>query len=317
MKIGLIDLDGKLPNLALMKISSYYKSQGHTVALNDFSADELYCSVIFGRNRSKAEQLRDQYPHMVIGGTGWDLSVKLPVEIHDCPPDYDLYTTEFIYQRISRGIGKKENKVKKAETVVNAGIGFSSRGCVRKCGFCIVPKSEGMFRQENELKELLNPKSNVLILLDNNLTADPYVLDKLLEIKERRLVVDITQGIDVRLLTPEIAQAFGSVKHLRSIHYAWDLKSFEKSVTEGIGILSKFIKPYRQMCFMLTGYDTTFEEDVYRFRKLIELGIAPYVMVFNEIYDLRLKHFERWVNGRYYKVCEFSDYEPWAKVQYA
>jgi len=316
MKIGLIDLDGKLPNLALMKLSSYYKSQGHTVALNDFSADKLYCSVVFGRNRSKAEQLSAQYQNMVIGGTGWDLSIKLAPEIHNCAPDYDLYSTEFIYDRIKRGIGKKENKIKKAERVVNAGIGFSSRGCVRKCGFCIVPKSEGTFSQENEIKDLLNPKSNVLILLDNNLTADPNVLDKLREIKERGLVVDVTQGIDVRLLTPEIAKAFSQVKHLRSIHYAWDLMNFEKSVIEGIGILSGFIRPYRQMCFMLTGYDTSFEEDVYRFRKLRSLGIAPYVMVYNEIQDLRLKHFERWVNGRYHKVCEFADYEPWAKVQY-
>ena len=317
MRIGLIDLDGKLPNLALMKLSSYHKSLGHEVALNDFTADKLYCSVIFGRSRNKAEKLKVQYPHMILGGTGWDVSVSLPPEIHACQPDYSLYSTEFIYQRISRGIGKKENKVKKAEILVNAGIGFSSRGCVRKCGFCIVPKSEGMFRQENKINDLLNPKSNVLILLDNNLTADPYVLDKLQEIKERGLVIDITQGIDVRLLAPEIAQAFSQVKHLRSIHYAWDLMNFEKSVTEGIRTLSEFIKPYRQMCFMLTGYNTIFEEDVYRFRKLLELGIAPYVMVFNEIYDLRLKHFERWVNGRYHKVCKFEDYEPWAKAQYA
>lgn len=246
MKIGLIDLDGKLPNLALMKLSSYYKAQGYTVALNDFDADKLYCSVIFGRNRSKAEQLRDQYPKMIIGGTGWDLKIKLPSRIHNCSPDYDLYSTEFIYDRIRRGIGRKETKIKKAETVVNSGIGFSSRGCVRKCGFCIVPRSEGKFRQENEIKDLLNPNSNVLILLDNNLTADPYVLEKLQEIKERKLIVDITQGIDVRLLTPEIAQAFSQVKHLRSVHYAWDLMSFEKPVIEGISILSEFIKPYRQ-----------------------------------------------------------------------
>lgn len=131
MRIGLIDLDGKLPNLALMKISTYYKAQGHEVRLNDFKADKLYCSVIFARSREKVEALKQQYPHMEIGGTGWDLTTKLPPEIHNCKPDYDIYTPEFIYERIKGGIGKKENKLKKAEVIVNSGIGFSSRGCIR------------------------------------------------------------------------------------------------------------------------------------------------------------------------------------------
>jgi len=238
MKVGLIDLDGKLPNLALMKISTYHKSLGHEIVLNDLSADVLYCSVIFERNKRKAQQLKRQYPNMSMGGTGWDKKTKLPPEIHSCQPDYDLYSTEFIYDRIKGGIGYKSSKLKKAETIVKAGMGFTSRGCIRDCGFCGVPIAEGEFRQENEIYELLNPRSSVLILLDNNLTADPLCMDKLKEIKERDLVVDITQGVDVRLMTPEIAQALSEVKHLRSIHYAWDLMRFERSVMEGIKVLS-------------------------------------------------------------------------------
>ncbi|WP_434510125.1 radical SAM protein [Desulfitobacterium sp. AusDCA] len=315
MKIGLIDLDGKLPNLALMKISTFHKSKGDTVVLNDFKADKLYCSVVFQRNRKNAEMLKELYPNMVIGGTGWELSIKLPPEIHAMQPDYELYTAEKIYQNICGGIGKKESKIRKAETIANSGMGFTSRGCIRNCGFCIVPKSEGKFRQENEIGDLLNTKSNILILNDNNLTADPYCIDKLHEIRDRKLIVDINQGVDIRLLTDEIAVALAGVKHLRSIHYAWDLMAFEKQVLEGINILSKFIKPYRHMCFMLTGFNTTFEEDMYRFHKLRELGIDPYVMVYNEKPDIRLKHFERWVNGRIYKVCKFNDYEPWEKAR--
>lgn len=315
MRIGLIDIGSKIPNLALMKTSTYHKALGDTVTFNDFSADKLYCSVIFERNRKEVEKLKRQYPDMMIGGTGWDLSIKLPPELHNCKPDYDLYTPEIIYRRILGGIATKQSKLKKAEVIVNAGMGFTSRGCVRSCGFCVVPKSEGEFRQENEIKDLLNSQSNVLILFDNNLTADPYCLDKLKEIKERNLVVDITQGIDVRLLTPEIAEALAEVKHLRSVHYAWDLMSFERSVMEGIKLLSRFIKKWKHMCFMLVGFNTTFEEDMYRFRRLIEIGVKPYVMVYNQKPDVRLKYFAGWVNSRKHTVCSFDEFTPWKKAR--
>jgi hypothetical protein len=298
-----------------MKISTYHKMRGDTVTFNDFGADRLYCSVIFERSYKTAEKLKRQYPQMIIGGTGWDLSVKLPPEIHNCRPDYDLYTPEIIYPRIRGGIASKQSKLNKAQVIVDAGMGFTSRGCVRECGFCVVPVAEGEFRQENEIQDLLNPRSNVLILFDNNLTADPYCLDKLKEIKERDLRVDITQGIDVRLLTPEKAKALSEVKHLRSIHYAWDLMNFERPVMEGIKILSHHIKPYRHLCFMLVGFNTTFEEDEYRFRKILEMKINPYVMIYNSKGTAKMKHFARWVNGRIHKACEFKDYEPWVKAQ--
>jgi len=136
-------------------------------------------------------------------------------------------------------------------------MGFTSRGCVRECGFCFVPKKEGKFRDVAEIKDLINPKSNVLILHDNNLTADPLVIDK----------------------------------------------------------LHKYIKPYRHMCFMLVGFNTTFEEDFYRFKKLRDFKVDPYVMIYNQKKDLRLKHFARWVNGRIYKSCSWEEYEPWIKAQ--
>lgn len=91
---------------------------------------------------------------------------------------------------------------------------------------------------------------------------------------------------------------------------------FESSVLNGIATLSKHIKPYRHMCFMLTGYNTTFEEDMYRFQKLKERNIRPYVMVYNENKtDLRLNHFKRWVNSCIYTACDWMEYEPWIKSQ--
>lgn len=331
MAIGLIDVDGKLPNLALMKISSFYKSAGEHVEFVELGKkyEKIYASALFTWNKKKIRELQEVYGEKIVfGGTGYDFEeidgelievrhTELPLEIENCTPDYDLYTVEQIYKRTCGGIGTKQSKIKKAEIVANMGIGFTSRGCIRKCGFCIVSKKEGAFREVAEIKDIINPKSNIITLYDNNFTADPNMLDKLTEIKERKLIVDISQGIDIRIITEEKAKALSEVKYLRSLHYAWDLVEFENQIIEGIKLLSKYIKPYKHMCFMLVGYNTNFEEDMYRFIKLRELEVDPYVMIYNKNQhgDTRLKHFARWVNGRIYKSCNWEEYEPWVKSQ--
>lgn len=321
MKIGLIDVDSRIPNLALMKISNYYKSYDCSVEFVKAGVeyDWIYASAIFTRSYNDCLKLRDYYGDKIeIGGTGWNIKKELPEDIESMKPDYDLYKVADIAPRM-KGIMTKARKLEKAEEIVNAGIGFTSRGCIRNCGFCFVPTKEGKFRDIAEIKDLINPRSNVLVLNDNNLTADPFCIDKLHEIRDRKLIVDINQGCDVRLMTDEIAQALREVKHLRSIHYAWDLMGFEEQVLRGIKTLSKHIKTYNHMCFMLVGFDTTFEEDMYRFRKLNELGIRPYVMRYNEKKDdERLNKFARWVDSMIYKaVPDFEDYEPWKKIKYS
>lgn len=315
--IGLIDVDSKIPNLALMKISSYYKGLGEQVEFHrhDQKYEKIFASSVFSKSKDACLKLKHQYGDLIeIGGTGWSLEKNLDDEVEKQKPDYDLYTADMIYKNI-KGISTKERRLKKAETLINAGIGFTSRGCIRNCGFCVVPEKEGCFKQVAEIKDLLNPRSSVLILNDNNLTADPYCIDKLHEIRDRKLVVDINQGCDVRLMNEDIAKALSEVKHLRSIHYAWDLMGFEDQVMDGIKVLLKYMKAWRHMCFMLVGFNTTFEEDMYRLRKLEEMKITPHVMVFNDKPDIKLKHFERWVNAHIFKACSWEEYEPWVRDQ--
>ena len=341
--IGLIDVDSKIPNLALMKLSAYFKNNGEQVKLYsspgcyrkkisnmgeihklaeivEKECTEIYASSIFSRSTQVLEILSSTCGEKIrIGGTGSSSpAMKLDECIERQRPDYELYSPEDIAVRMN-GIGTKAHKLAKAIEIVNAGHGFTSRGCIRSCPFCMVPKCEGRFRHVAEISDLLNPKSNVLVLHDNNLTADPDCIDKLHEIRDRKLVVDINQGCDVRLMTDDVAFALSEVKHLRSLHYAWDLMGFENQVIEGIKTLSRYIKPYKHMCFMLVGFNTTYEQDMYRMRKLVELGVDPFVMVYNENEggDIRLKHFARWVNSRIYKTCSFEEYEPWVKIQSA
>jgi hypothetical protein len=317
-----------------MKESTYYKSLGEKVKLvtakelleTKEKPDKIIASAIFTKSKAICEKLKEKFGDKIeIGGSGWDFEetngqlvqirkTELPMEIEKLKPDYGLYSPELIYTRI-KGIMTKETRMKKAKTIVNAGMGFTSRGCVRNCAFCLVPKKEGCFRHVSDISPLLNERSNILILNDNNLTADPHCIDKLHEIRDRKLIVDINQGCDVRLMNEDIAKALSEVKHLRSLHYAWDLMGFENQVMEGIKMLLKDVKAWRHMCFMLVGFNTTFEEDMYRFRKLKELGVTPHVMVYNDKKDLKLKHFERWVNSKICKACTWEEYEPWVRDQ--
>jgi hypothetical protein len=318
--IGLIDYDSRIPNLALMKLSAFYRGQGYVTHLNMLTPEtafrqtpeQVFCSVVYQKNRERARRLATLYPGIIMGGTGWDVRTELPPEVEVCHPDYGLYRAQDLAPRLG-GIGTRSQKLAKAQVLITAGIGFTSRGCVRRCPFCEVPIKEGALRSVAAIGDLVNPASNILILLNNNLTAQANVLDELAEIKARGLRVDITQDIDIRLMTPEIAKALSEVSHIRSIHYAWDLMAFERQVWRGIGILSQYIRKYRHLCFMLVGFNTTFEEDRYRFANLMADRIDPYVMLYNDCTDLRLRHFARWVNARFCTVAPFDRYTPWVR----
>lgn len=331
MRIGFIDFDSKIINLAIMKLSAYYKSLGHEVVLNPLSPeglDKTFVSVLFTQNRDKAVELFSHYPGVEFGGTGYSLKIELPAEIESMQPDYDLYKVSDIFPRIASRIATTESKMLKAGEIVRAGVGYSSRGCIRLCPYCCVPEKEGALRQVAEIEDLLNPRSNRLILLDNNLTADPLVLEKLQTIKRLGIHVDITQGIDVRLVTDEIAHALSEVKHMRSLHYAWDIPQMESVVLKGVKTLSKHIKTWRHMCYCLVGFNSTFEEDMMRVRKLHEVGVLPYIMIYRNPHEqkviktpmteytrIRLQHFARWVNGKFFKKCLFSEYTNWINAR--
>ena len=316
MRIGLIDVDGKIPNLALMRLSSWYKACGDRVILNPVNAaqvDKVHASVLFTWNKPKAEALKNIFQDIEFGGTGWDLKKTLPDEIEAQRPDYDLYTVKDLMPRLG-GIMSKEKRLEKATTLVNAGIGFINRGCPNRCKFCKVPDKEGPLRKVAEIKDLINPRSSTLILLDNNFSASPDFFEKVKEIKERNLTIDITQGIDVRTMTPEIAKALSELKHLRSLHYAFDQPAQERMVMNGIDILSQYVTKWRHLCFVLVGFNSSFDEDMHRYRKLTEAGVDPFIMVYERQNDVRLRHFARWINARIYKACkDFEDYDRWAR----
>lgn len=311
MKVSLIDIDSKIPNLALMKLSAWHKAQGHEVILNSGKADTIYASCVFSWNKHKLDGLMNSM-NIIVGGSGVDLTKTLPDEVERMKPDYLLYQERYPEWQ---GIG----------------FGFLSRGCSRKCKFCIVPQKEGNARVVSSLDDLINPdwkmkwKRPFIVMLDNNfLSLGQWTLDTLDEMTKKGYDICFSQGLDIRLVTPEIAEklamvSFWNLKHTcRQVTFAFDDISLESIFRNGIStLLEAGIKKYQIQSFVLCGFNSTLEEDLYRIDVLRSLGVDPFAMVYrdpNGGRDRILKHFARWVNKRLYRVCEFKDYSRWQRM---
>ena len=280
MKIGLIDVDGHgFPNLALMKISSYHKAIGDHVELATIGEyDGLYASKLF----SFSEDINSSmiYSDQIIkGGSGYDLSVKLPFDIENSEPDYSIYP------------------------MYDFSLQFYSRGCIRNCPFCIVRQKEGNIKSVKPMA--LNPNGNRIEVLDNNFFANPdwkLAIDDLLSTKQ---TVNL-HGVDVRIMNEEQAYWLNKLKHHKQIHIAWD--NPKDNIIPRIEEMIKHVKPYKIMCYVLIGYWSTPEQDLYRIEKLRELKIDPFVMPFNKS-DPYQKRFARWVNHKaVFKTVKWSEY---------
>jgi hypothetical protein len=301
MRILLVDGDGAngFPNLALMKLSSWSKEYGDSVGLVRGipttppleQYDKVFGSCVFFQNRDRfvdyMESLSCPYE---AGGSGYDLKQELPYEIEHIRPDYELYPTPF-------------------------SLGFTSRGCIRKCGFCVVPQKEGPIRDHAPVSEFHKSEHKAVMLLDNNFLASPRWKETLSYIEENGLKVNFNQGLDIRLMNEEIANRLASVKcynwHFKTkgLHFAFDSLGVESAVRKGITYLvAAGFKPRDLMFYVLAGYDTKEQDDLYRIETLRELGVIPFVMPFNQSKEPYVRKIARWVNRKYYQFIPYSEF---------
>ncbi|MBQ5897833.1 MAG: hypothetical protein IIW81_05150 [Oscillospiraceae bacterium] len=297
MNIGLIDVDGhNFPNLALMKLSAYYKERGDFVEMyqglhNDpeFMYDKVYMSKVFDETYSEDEFEPCNTFEIIKGGTGYDLENKLPEEIEHIMPDYSLY-----------GIS-------------DTAYGFLSRGCPRGCPFCIVAEKEGRCSKKvADLSEWWNGQKNIE-LLDPNITACKDYFDLMAQLRDSKAVVNINQGIDCRLLTEEKILALNEVK-IKCVHFAWDLMKESDKVLEGLELYRKFgkLKERQRKVYVLCNFDTTMDENLERIYTLKKMQFDPYVMIYDKPNAPKeLLKLQRWVNNKFvFRKCErFEDYK--------
>lgn len=293
--MNLIDVDNtRFPNLALMKLSAYYKNRGYTVSLNGRKGDLNFVSCVFTKNQNKAARLAELFD-AVLGGWGSGSKKVLSTAIEHTCPDYGLYPNDY-----------KLN---------NRSIGFTSRGCIRKCKFCIVPEKEGKIQEWSFLSEFVRHRR--VVLLDNNFLASIRCLDKLREMVELGTKPDFIQGLDIRLVNKKNAELLTKV-HPKYLRFSFDTVLLEKSVLRGVGLLKTAGYPINHGFigfYVLAGYNTTLEEDIYRCELLHRMDINTHVQVYKGS-STAVKLLARWANKPWFWTsCAFDEFVDYVRYK--
>ncbi len=289
MRVAICQVDGKWPNLALAKIAAHHHNNGDTVEwfMPLMQYDLVYASKIF------LDTPDNPYlpPFAIVGGSGHrkkPLWITLHPAIDDERPDFSFWPQW------------------------NKSMGFTTRGCVRRCPFCVVPEKEGKLRVVAEFGDLWNGRSSGLVLLDNNLTAAPVGhLRKLADDARAADVLLEHAQFDARLLTEEQAQIIVTGPFERLVHFAFDNMDDEVAVRRCVALMTDAgSHPNRLMFYVLVGFDTTPEQDMYRIDLLTSLGVNPFVMPFDR-HDRYQRNLARWCNSVVArKTCTFEEYRP-------
>mgnify|MGYP001151750970 CR=1 FL=1 len=290
MRIGLVDVDShNFPNLALMKISAWFKRGGYEVewanSLEHYNA--VYMAKVFTFTRDDLQAY--QADKIVHGGTGYDMAVQLPYPVEHTYPDYGLYN------------------------IHDTAYGYLTRGCPRKCPFCIVARKEGTRSVKvANINEFWSGQKKI-VLLDPNILACSDWQELLNQLADTGAEVDFTQGLDARLLTDEKVEAIQACKY-KILHFAWDNanddftpKMLEKYAGEW-GLRHDKLKVY-----VLTNYNSSHAQDLYRIYKLREIGYDPYVMIYDKYNaPAETRHLQRWCNNKIIFNAEpnFANYNP-------
>lgn len=299
MKIGLIDVDGhNFPNLALMKLSAWHKSMGDTVEWYDIFGDydRVYMAKVFTHTPDYGQAIPNAN-EVIKGGTGYDLTSRLPEGAEKIVPDYSLYP--FIDDKTA--------------------YGFLTRGCIRKCPWCVVPKKEGKIYPYQDVEEIaVNGRTN-LILMDNNiLAAGDYGLQQLQKIIDHGYKVDFNQAMDARLVTPPIAEMMAKIKWLNYIRFGCDTPMQVGECERAINLINSYGYKKEFLLFTMLHGDinecyerTTYWRGKYNWK--VTCFAQPYLNLTSVHQDIPQwqKDMARWaIKKELYKTMDFKDYEP-------
>jgi len=284
----LIDVDSKIPNLALMKISAYHKQKGDTVGLNLPNPDKIYTSIVFSKNNGKSHNATLSPIPIEYGGTGYDLTKKLPMVIEYLKPDYDLYPSTYSQ-------------------------GFTTRGCNRSCSFCCVPKKEGSFQRWQHPQEFHDDRFSDMMLLDNNILLDKKWFKTIASWSiDNNVKINMTQGYDIRLIDSDSARLISEIHSKDVINFAFDDSKLESIIRKNLCLLQEAGLSLRGQIqfFVYCDSDLMFEDALNRCNILRELGTNAFLM-FNcqQKRTKRIKNLQRWANRRWiYWLSPFNEY---------
>ena len=287
MNIGLIDVDGhNFPNLALMRLSAYHKTRGDNVEWWDGFKhyDKVYMSKVF--TFSPDMDTCVNAGEIVRGGTGYKDYGSLPGSVEQTFPDYTMYP-----------------KWKTA-------IGFLTRGCIRNCPWCIVPKKEGLIRPAETWEAIKRQDSRDIVFMDNNVLAHDHGLDQIDRMGRENIRVDFNQGLDARLITAQTAKMLARLKWIRHIRMSCDTSAMLPVIEQATAYLREAgVSPWRFWCYVLV---QDVEEAHDRVLALDAMGVTTFAQPYRD-YDggeptAEQRRFARWVNNKaVFKSCDYHD----------
>ena len=305
MRIGLIDVDGhNYPNLPLMKISAWHKSQGDNVEWYQpmFSGhmDRVYMSKVFSFTPDY-EWCIDA-DEIIKGGTGYAISMRggretynkekdqpLKEEIEHIYPDYNLYGIDYA-------------------------LGFLTRGCPRGCDFCHVKEKEGLCSHKvANLSEFWKDQKKI-VLCDPNILACKDHMDLLKQLADSNAKINFNQGLDIRLVNDQNLELLKQIR-LESIHFAFDRWQDKDVIEPRLRMFCEKTGYHRNngrvMCYILCNFDTTLEQDIYRIQLCRELNISPYPMIYDKEHcDPVYRDLQRWCSNFIFWSCPtFEEYK--------
>ena len=344
MKIGIIDADllgrskHRFPNLVCEKLSGYWNKQGaHTELLMSYDCveqyDRVYISKVFTDTPVPDWVLNDltRPSNVMIGGTGFyfDKAPNLPEEIEHHMPNYDLYN-DFIEKDVARAKAEKEADGKEFKEknyratfreYTDYSIGFLTRGCFRKCGFCVNKKYDHVF-QHSPLKEFFDPARKKICLLDDNFLGCPKWRDMLEELRATGRQFKFKQGLDERLLTDEKCELLFSSNYDGDFIFAFDNVREYDLIKSKLEMIRRHSDSNYIKFYVLVGFESTDAQDIEnafkRIALLMDFGAIPYLMRYQSKDDSPWRHSEyadmyiqmaRWCNQQaVYKQTSFREF---------
>jgi hypothetical protein len=278
MKVLLVDVDSKIPNLALMKLSAYHKAHGDEVSFDVQDPDRVYVSIIYRRNLWRGPAIAAMYAEaeVQIGGTFG--GVDLPHDIEFLKPDYELYPSTY-------------------------SMGFTTRGCIRSCPWCVVPQKEGSLQRWQHPQDFVDPRFDTVMLLDNNWLADTdWFFETSLWFIEHNLAVDVTQGFDIRLVTQDVAHQLRWLRTKHGYHFAFDTESVMPIIRDKLHLLrwAGLDLRHEVQFYVYIDSDADFDSGLRRCQLLRDWGTNAFVM-FNcdQHRTQRIKDLQRWANRKW------------------